>query len=140
MSADWREQRDRAAALHAGADARERAREAAQARRLVAEFVRQARACGLPATPLRARAYGGGASYRTGLRGWYLKRDRSLAAGLDAELYLLTVPRDFRARLIGVTLTPHEPRLVIGRGGRDGESIPLDVLLARRLDAGDDWP
>lgn len=140
MGTEWREQRERAAAVHAAAAAREREREAGQARRLVADFVRQARAGGLPATRLRATAYGGGASYRTSLHGWYLKRDRSLAAGLDGELYLLTVPAGWRARLTGAAPTPYEPRLVIGRGGRDGESIPLEVLLQRRLDAGPDWP
>jgi hypothetical protein len=39
-----------------------------------------------------------------------------------------------------VTLKPAEPPLQVGAGGRDGESIALSVLLAMRLDAGDDWP
>jgi len=138
--AAWRERRERAAAVHAAAHARDRAREATRARELVTGFVREAWARGLRTTPLRATGYDGRATYRTRLRGWYLKRDRSLAAGVDGELYLLTVPPAFLARLTGVTPTPYEPRLVIGQGGRDGESIPLDVLLARRLDAGDDWP
>jgi hypothetical protein len=35
---------------------------------------------------------------------------------------------------------PTEPRLVIGAGGGDGESLPLRELLDRRLAAGPDWP
>jgi len=42
----------------------------------------------------------------------------------------------FGARLRGVTVEPQDPPLQVGRGARDGESIDLDALLARRLDAG----
>jgi hypothetical protein len=136
----WREQRRLAAAAHAAADERSRGAEAEAARQLLAEFVRAAQARGLRAVQLAAQAYDGRARYRTGLRGWYLKRDRSVAAGIDGALYLLSVPPAFRARFTGVTLTAATPRLVVGQGGRDGESIPLATLLARRLDAGDHWP
>jgi hypothetical protein len=130
---NWREERERAIASHADAARRHREREAAEARRLIADFVQRAHERGLVAERLTARSYGGGGRYRTGLRGWYLKADRSLAVGTDGELYLLTVPGGLGARLTGVAVTPHEPRLVIGEGGRDGESIPLQTLLERRL-------
>jgi hypothetical protein len=44
------------------------------------------------------------------------------------------------SRLRGVTIAPSEPPLVVGVGGRDGESMPLQQLLDLRLAAGDDWP
>lgn len=122
----------RAIAGHAAAARRRREQEADEARRLIADFVRRARERGLPAERLTARSYRG-ARYRTALRGWYLKADRSLAVGTDGELYLLTVPGGLRARLVGATVAPHEPRLVIGEGGKDGESIPLRTLLDRLL-------
>jgi hypothetical protein len=138
--AAWRAERGRAFAAHAAEDARRRAAEVAQARELVAQFVRQARERDLRQTALAARAFNARSTYRTRLRGWYLKSDRSIAIGGDGEFYLLTVPATLVARFTGARVEPQEPRLVIGAGGRDGESIPLDVLLRRRLDAGDDWP
>jgi hypothetical protein len=130
----WRERRDHAFARHAAEDRRRREAEAREARELLAEFVREAQQRGLPPSRLTARAYHGRASYRTGLRGWYLRADRSLAVGTDGELYLLAVPASLRARLTGATLQPQRPRLVVGEGGRDGESIPLRTLLRARLD------
>jgi hypothetical protein len=136
----WRERRQHAFASHAAADERRRSAEAEQARRLIASFIRTAHARGLRPAPLTARPYNGNARYRTGLRGWYLQASRTTAVGDDGEFYLLTVPASIRGRLTGVTVPPHQPRLVIGEGGRDGESIPLQTLLERRLEAGDDWP
>lgn len=142
MSEDaaWREQRRHAAAEQAAALSRGRSEESARARRLVAEFVREATARGLRAVPLRARAYDGRTTYRTGLTGWYLPRDRTIAAATDGECYLLVVPGSARARLTGVTLAPYDVPMQIGRGARDGESIDLPALLELRLAAGDDWP
>ena len=133
-SESWRERRERAFALHADEHRRRREAEAREARELLAEFVREAGERGLPPSRLTARAYNGRTRYRTGLRGWYLRADRSLAVGTDGELYLLAVPASPRARLTGATLQPQQPRLVVGEGGRDGESIPLRTLLRARLD------
>jgi hypothetical protein len=138
--AAWQEQRGQAISAHAAADARRRAAEVEQARELIAQFVRQARERGLRLTPLTARAYNGRTRYRTGLRGWYLRTDHSMAISGDGQFYILSAPATIRAKFTGVVVQPQEPRLVIGAGGRDGESIPLQVLLRRRLDAGDDWP
>jgi hypothetical protein len=130
----WHEQRRRAVAEHGAALRRRQAAESAQARRLVAAFTTEARLRGLPITALTAQAYNGRGRYRTGLRGWYLKPDRSVAVSEDGGFYILTVPASLRARLTGVELVPAEPRLVIGEGARDGESIPLETLLRQRLD------
>lgn len=134
--AAWHEQRRLAVTVHAAAQERRKAADTAQARQLIADFVRHAHERGLPAVPLTARAYHGRTRYRTRLSGWYLKADRSMAVGEDGEFYLLSVPGSLRARFTAVAVAPHDPPLVIGAGGRDGESIPLRALLQGRLDRG----
>jgi hypothetical protein len=131
---DWVRQRDRAIAAHAAERARQEAAEAEQARELISEFVRAARDRGLAVRPLSAQGYDGRSRYRTGLRGWYLRPDHTLAVGEDGEFYILTVPGSLRARLTGAAVRPSAPRLVIGEGGRDGERIPLRDLLRLRLE------
>jgi hypothetical protein len=133
---DWVRRRREAVAGQAERLEREHAAETAQARELVAGFVAAARERSLPLEDLRARTASGGTTYRTGLRGWTLRRDGSAALGEDGEFYLLVVPGSLRARLSGVHLRPQDPPLVLGRGGRDGESVLLADLLARRLDEG----
>ncbi|MDQ7905913.1 hypothetical protein RB614_15455 [Phytohabitans sp. ZYX-F-186] len=131
--AGWHRRRRHAVTVHAAAEERRRAVEISQARALVADFVRRARARDLPTQPLVARAYSGRGRYRTGLRGWYLKADRSMAVAEDGTFHLLTVPASLRARLTGITLPGDDPPLVVGRGGKDGESVPLATLLERVL-------
>lgn len=138
--AAWSQQRLLAVQRHAEADARRRATETGQARRLIAEFAQEARVRGLRSRALIARGYDGRSRYRTGLRGWYLRSDGVLAVGEDGGFYVLTVPASLRARFTGVTVAPEEPRLVIGEGAGDGERIPLRELLELRLAAGDQWP
>lgn len=137
---DWRAQRDHAVAQHALAEQRRRAAETAQAMELVTRFAREAAARGLRTTALTAFAYDGGGRYRTNLRGWYVHRNRTLAITEDGRYYVLGVPSSLRARLLGAEVPPADPPLIVGRGARDGESMPLETLLQRRLDAGDDWP
>ena len=134
--AAWREQRQRAVEAHARAQQHAKAARAAEARRLIADFVRAAAERGVAPTALTAPAHHGRARYRTKLRGWYLDPQRSLAVDTDGEYYVLGVPNSIKARLAGADPTPQPPPLVIGEGGRDGESIPLKELLQRRLDAG----
>ncbi len=134
--AAWHEQRRRAVAGHAAALEAARAADAAQARTLLSDFVREATARGLRPQTLSARSLNGRSTYRTRLRGWYLKANRSVAVGEDGAFYVLTVPSSWRARFIGAEVRPSEPRLVIGAGGGDGETMPLATLLQRRLDAG----
>lgn len=131
--AERHRRRRHAVTVHAEAQERRKAVENSQARALVADFVRRAREQALPTEPLVARSYTGRGQYRTGLRGWYLKADRSMAVAEDGAFYLLAVPASLRARFAGVTLRADDPPLVVGRGGRDGESIPLATLLERVL-------
>ena len=137
---DWVRRRREAAQEQADRLARRRAAETARARVMIHDFAREAQARGITSGPLLARAGEGPPTYRTGLVGWYLNRDGSLGVTTDGEYYHLAHPRSLKARLSGVRLHPAEPPLQVGAGARDGESIALDVLLAMRLDAGDDWP
>ena len=84
--------------------------------------------------PLRARAAGRRTTYRTGLAGWYLRRNKTLAIGVDGTFLILDVPPSARACFRGTHVAPSDPPLVVGRGARDGESIDLADLLAQRLD------
>jgi hypothetical protein len=138
--ADWHERRDRAVAGHAAALAAEQAADAARAATLLADFVREAGERGLRPTALTARSLDGRSRYRTTLRGWYLKANRSVAVGEDGAFYVLSVPSSWRARFTRATVRPSTPRLVIGAGGGDGETMPLEQLLRRRLEAGADRP
>jgi hypothetical protein len=136
---EWAQRRREAAQAHADRLARARAVETARAREMVLAFAAEARQRGLTAGPLLARAGDGRPTYRTGLVGWYLNRDGSLGVTTDGTYYHLASPVSLKARLLGIRLEPTDPPLEVGRGARDGESIALDVLLAMRLDAGDDW-
>jgi hypothetical protein len=134
----WRGKRREASAVHAAALERRKAAETAQARSQVAEFVRKMKARGIEPRPLRAPVAGSGASYRTGITGWYLRRNRSLGADTDGNFYILGAPASLKARLLGVRILPSDPPLTVGRGARDGESMPLEQLLRLRLEEGDD--
>ncbi|MFI9640578.1 hypothetical protein ACIG87_10990 [Micromonospora sp. NPDC051925] len=138
--ADWREARRHAVHAHAAADERLRQAEQAEAAGLVRAFVAEAQHRGLATTRLAALSYDGRHRYRTRLHGWYVDRAQRRAIDLAGRFHLLTVPASLRSLLFGATPEPSPPPLVIGRGGRDGESLPLEVLLRRRLSAGDDWP
>jgi hypothetical protein len=137
---EWARRRREAAQVHADRMARTRAAETVRAREMIRGFVDEARRRDLRPGPLLARAGDGKPTYRTGLVGWYLTRDGSLGVTTDGEYYTLASPTSLRARIFGVTLQPADPPVQVGAGARDGESIALDVLLAMRLGAGDDWP
>lgn len=135
---EWRERQQRAVRAHADAEARRRAGEQERAAELVAWFVAEATRRGLPTTRLVARGYDGRGRYRTRLTGWYVDRAETRAVDVDGRFHLLTVPGGLRGRLFGVDPQPSPPPLVVGAGGRDGESIPLRTLLTRLLDDGTD--
>ncbi|MBM0233453.1 hypothetical protein JNW91_17290 [Micromonospora sp. STR1_7] len=137
---EWRERQRQAVRAHADADARRRAAEQAQAAELVAWFVAEATRRGLPTSRLVARGYDGRGRYRTRLTGWYVDRAETRAVDVDGRFHLLTVPGGLRALLFGVDPQPSPAPLVVGAGGRDGESIPLRTLLTRLLDDGPDGP
>ncbi|WP_460743753.1 hypothetical protein [Mariniluteicoccus endophyticus] len=117
--------REQAAALE-----RARAAEAARAQELIDAFLARAEAEGIAPVPLRA-TLPGGHRVRTGLEGWYLRRNELLAIGTDGGYYNLSVPGGLRERLAGVRVEPAPPPLVVGRGGRDGESGDLAEYLDR---------
>ena len=132
-SPSWRAARADAALEHLAALERRRAREHQQAAELIRGFVEACGARGIAPRPLRVTAYDGRTTYRTPLSGWYLKPDRTVGVGTDGAFYVLTAPTSLRARLGGVTPAPEDPPLQVGAGGRDGDSIALDALLALRL-------
>lgn len=123
----------------AEAMARAREIESRKAQVLVEQFARDAIAAGIEPQRLTARAYNGSTRYRTQVTGWYLKRDRSIGISTDGVFYVLSTGGGLSARFSGVTLRPGEPMLEIGRGARDGESMPLADALAGRIAAGNDW-
>ncbi|MGN8246696.1 hypothetical protein ACTHAM_000361 [Cellulomonas soli] len=129
----WREERRESAFAHAEALARRQRAESDHARRLIADFVEQARAQGPEPVALRARSYDGRHRYRTRLTGWYLRRDESVAVDRDGQFYVLSAPTSFSALLRGVDPAPQDPPLVLGAGGKDGESLDLTQALDRVL-------
>lgn len=136
---DWAARRQAEVRARSDALARERAAETAQARQLLARFVRDMTERGIPPQRLRARVADTRTTYRTPLTGWYLRRNGTVAVGVDAEYYLLDTPRSLRGRLLGVRPRPAEPGLRIGVGARDGESMTLEQALRQRLEAGREW-
>jgi hypothetical protein len=109
--------------------------ESKQAQVLIDRFVTQARERGIAPHPLKATLYSGH-SVKTDKVGWYLRKNQSLAIGEDGSYYILTVPGGLRERLTGVKLKPSPPPMVVGKGGRDGESGDLAEFLRWRLESG----
>ncbi|MPV50305.1 hypothetical protein GCG21_09875 [Pseudactinotalea sp. HY160] len=130
---DWRAERTRAAAEHAARLEARQAAEHAEAAEFIERFVERARAARLPAEPLRVQGYGGRGSARTPFTGWYLRRDRRAALGEEGDFYVLTAPLSVLDRIRGVRPEPVPAPLVLGQGGKDGESIDLVDALERLL-------
>ena len=106
--------------------------EHARARTLLVRFAAVAREH-LPPERLRVGGYGGRGSARSNLTGWYLRGDRTAGLDVEGRFYVLTAPLGIRERLRGITLEPTPPPMVLGAGGKDGESIDLPVALERLL-------
>jgi hypothetical protein len=109
--------------------------ESREAQKLIDQFVTDAKAKGIRPHSLRATLYGG-QSVKTDKLGWYIRKNQSVAIGEDGAYYVLTVPGGLRERFSGVKLMPSPPPLVVGRGGKDGESSELTDLLRWRLEEG----
>lgn len=109
--------------------------ESAAAQKLIDDFIAQATEQRIQPEPLRATLFSG-QQVKTDKVGWYLRQNHSIAIGSDGGYYVLTVPGGLKERLAGVRLTPQPPPLVVGRGGRDGETGELAEFLAWRLAAG----
>lgn len=129
----WAAQRSAAAAEHLSRLAAKQEAAHREAEGLLERFAAAACARGLPTEPLRVQGYRPGRSARTRLTGWYLRNDRK--AGLDTRgrFYLLSVPLTWWDRIRGYTPAHRHPPLVLGSGGRDGDSLPLEVALQRLL-------
>lgn len=107
--------------------------ESAAAQVLIDEFVATAAARGLRAEPLQAQLMDG-KRVKSDQVGWYLNKGRTLAIAPDGRFFQLLTTGGRLARFTGVKLSPSPPPLVIGRGGRDGETGDLKDFLARTLD------
>ena len=132
-----REQAERAT-YHVQAQRRRAQEESAKAQVLIDRFVERANAAGLPTEELTASPWSGRGRYRTGVSGWYLKRNRSIGVSTDGGYYVLIVAPERFGRWRGVSLPPTPPPLQVGKGGRDGDSVALDLLLDLRLAWEDD--
>jgi hypothetical protein len=130
----WAARRREAAAAKAQAMDQAAAAEHAQAHTLLVEFVAALQAAGVPPEPLQAVAYDGHTRVRTDVTGWYLRANRSVGVDADANYYVLQVPGGPFARWRRAALSPSPPPMVVGKGGRDGESVDLPELLATRLE------
>lgn len=115
-------------ALHAARQA-----EHERATALIREAVDRFREAGIAPIPLRARPYTGSGTVRTGLTGWYLKQDRSLAVDAEGRYYVMRVEGGLWARWRGASPEPSPAPLVVGRGARDGDTFELQELLEMRL-------
>jgi hypothetical protein len=128
------------AEYHEAAAARAAQAEAQRTAPMVSAFAEEMRSAGVEPTPLRARPYSGNGSLRTDVTGWYVRRDGRAGVGTDGRWYVLVVAPSLRGRLAGVHVEPSDAPLQVGAGGRDGDSVALDVLLRLRLEAGSDFP
>lgn len=131
-----RAQRAASAQSHLEAQQRQAEQESARAQVLVDRFVAHAKEAGIAAEELTAKPWSGRSRYRTGVVGWYLKRDHSVGVSTDGDYYVLVVAPERLGRWRGVTVAPTPAPLQVGRGARDGESMALDQLLELRLQ----WP
>lgn len=128
-----RAERAAQADYHVAAQQRRDAAESVKAQVLIDRFVERATAAGLPTEALTASPWSGRGRYRTGVTGWYLKRNRSIGVSTDGGYYVLIVAPERFGRWRGVTLQRTPPPLQVGKGGRDGDSVALDLLLDLRL-------
>ena len=135
--ASWISQRRQNAALHQERLERDRAAQSAQASALIQAFLASARRRGLQPEPLRVSGYSGFQA-RTNLRGWYLRLDRTVGIDTDGNFYVLTAPLSFLDRFRAQHPVASPPPLVIGQGGRDGDSIELRAALERLLPGWED--
>jgi len=121
------------AAYHADVQRRRAEEESAKAQALIDRFVVRAREADLPTEELTARPRSGTGRYRTGVVGWYLRRNRSVGIDVDGRFYVLNVPSVRFGRWRTVEIHPTPPPLVVGKGAGDGEVFDLAVLLQQRL-------
>jgi hypothetical protein len=132
-AAQWRAEQAERAQYHVQAQRRREDEESAKAQVLIDRFVERATAAGLPTEELTARPWSGSGRYRTGVLGWFLRRNGSVGVGTDGSFYSLNVAPVTFGRWRTVRISPSPPPLIVGRGGGDGETFALDELLEMRL-------
>lgn len=129
---DWVSERTAAAREHERRLHARQEAEHARAHAILGEFTAVALRR-LPTEPLMVKGYGGRGTARSDVEGWYLRVDRTVGLGTDGEFYVLTAPLGVLDRVRGVRLKSTPPPLVIGAGGKDGDSIDLVDALERLL-------
>ena len=107
--------------------------EAQAAQRQLDAFVARLHELGASPEPLQAPLLNG-SRVKTDKSGWYLNKARTLAVAPDGSYYQLVTAGSALARFTGVKVMPSPPTLVIGRGGRDGETGDLADFLSRALE------
>ncbi|WP_298132428.1 hypothetical protein [Micropruina sp.] len=107
--------------------------ESVAAQVLIDEFVATAAARGLRPEPLRALLMDG-TRVKSDQVGWYINKGQTLAIAPDGRFFKLLTTGGRFARFTGVKLSPSLPPMVVGRGGRDGETGDLKDFLDRTLD------
>jgi hypothetical protein len=132
-AAQWRAEQAERASYHAQANRRRGEEEAAKAQVMIDRFVERATQAGLPTEELTARPWSGNGRYRTGVTGWFLRRNGSVGVDTDGRFYVLNVPPVTFGRWRTVRIEPSPPPLIVGKGGGDGETFALDELLEMRL-------
>ena len=131
---DWAAQRTEAAAIHAARLAERQSAEHERAEALLASFLPVVKAHGPAPVELVVQGYGGQGSAKSNLRGWYLRNNRTCALGTDGKFYVLIAPLNrFHPSFMKVKVAPTRPPLIIGEGGKDGDSIDLADAVERIL-------
>ncbi|TNU76166.1 hypothetical protein FH969_04315 [Miniimonas arenae] len=129
---DWAQGRREAAAEHARRLVARKDAEAERAQAMIDAFLATAERDAVPPEPLVVRGRKGGQA-KSGLMGWYLKTDRSVAVATDGHFYVMTADLGLVERMRGYRPKPVQPPLIVGEGGGDGETIDMDAALARHL-------
>ncbi len=129
----WADQRRKNAQARAQMLQAQEAADSAQAAGYLRQFVAAATRLGPAAEALVVRNPVSGRTAKTAVRGWYLKEDRSVAVGDDGQYYLLTAPLTLWDTFRTVSPKVVAPPLILGKGGRDGESIDLTEALSKRI-------
>src|SRR5918997_1615147 len=132
-AARWRAEQAERAQYHVQANRRRSEEEAAKAQVMIDRFVQRATQAGLPTEELTARPWSGSGRYRTGVVGWFLRRNGSVGVDTDGRFYVLNVAPVPFGRWRTARIEPSPPPLIVGKGGGDGETFDLGELLEMRL-------
>lgn len=132
-NADWINQRTEAARVQAERLAQRQSAVHDKAEAQIAEFMPVLLRHGPAPQPLLVTGYGGRSQARCNVKGWYLRNDKTAGLGTDGKFYVLTAPLSAFDRFRGVKLAPTRPPLILGEGGKDGDTIELSEALNRLL-------